>query len=44
VVVTENWAATWRIGGDGGQLGGLRTKGRIPGFRVEQIQVVIGAG
>ena len=42
VVVTEEWSATWSLGGTGGELGGMRTQGRIPGFRVEQIQVVVG--
>jgi hypothetical protein len=44
VVVTEDWTSTWRIGDASGQIGGLRTEGRIPGFRVEQIQAVVGPG
>jgi hypothetical protein len=36
--------AGWRVGGFGGRLGGMRTEGRIPGLRVEQIQVVVGTG
>ncbi len=42
VVVTEEWSSTWSIGQFGGTLGGLRTEGTIPDFRVEQIQVVVG--
>jgi hypothetical protein len=42
VVVTEEWSSTWSIGEFGGTLGGLRTEGTIPGFRVEQLQVVVG--
>ena len=42
VVVTEEWSSTWSIGEFGGTLGGLRTEGTIPNFRVEQIQVVVG--
>ena len=42
VVVTEEWTADWRVAGFGGTLGGMRTEGRIPAFRVEQIQVVVG--
>lgn len=42
VVVTEQWSANWRIGSAGGTLTGQRTMGRIDGFRVEQIQAVVG--
>ena len=42
VVVTQEWSSTWSIGPFGGTLGGLRTEGTIPDFRVEQIQVVVG--
>lgn len=43
VVVTEEWTATWSLGPAGGSLSGQRTIGRIDDFRVEQIQVVVGA-
>jgi len=42
VVVTERWAATWRLGGQGGTLRALQTTGRIDDFPVQQIQAVIG--
>ena len=42
VVVTENWTATWRLGGESGVLRTLRTTGRIDDFPVQQIQAVIG--
>jgi hypothetical protein len=42
VVVTEKWTATWRLGGDNGNLRALQTTGRIDNFPVEQIQAVIG--
>jgi hypothetical protein len=42
IVVTERWTATWRVGGEGGNLRTLQTTGRIAGFPVEQLQAVIG--
>ena len=42
VVVTEEWTANWRVAEFGGTLAGMRTEGRIPNFRVEQIQAVVG--
>jgi hypothetical protein len=44
IKLREDWSATWRIGGANGTLSGLRTDASIDNFRVEQIQVVIGAG
>jgi hypothetical protein len=41
VVVTQVWSATWRLGGDGGTLGGLQTTGTIEDFEVRQIQAVL---
>jgi len=41
VVVTENWTASWRLGGESGVLRTLRTTGRIDDFPVQQIQAVI---
>lgn len=41
VVVTENWTATWSLGGESGVLRRLRTTGTINNFPVEQIQAVI---
>jgi hypothetical protein len=43
VVVTEEWSSTWHIGAAQGELSGLHTEGRIPQFRVEQLQVVVTA-
>jgi hypothetical protein len=40
VVVTERWTATWRLGGEGGALLGLRTEGRIDDFPVQELQAV----
>ena len=37
VQVFENWTASWTLGGQTGQLGGLRTVGEIPGFQVKQL-------
>jgi hypothetical protein len=42
VIVTENWTATWSLGGEAGVLRSLQTTGRIDRFPVEQIQAVIG--
>lgn len=42
IVVTERWTATWRVGGESGDLRTLQTTGRIDDFPVEQIQAVIG--
>ena len=42
IVVTERWTATWRLGGESGNLRTLQTTGRIDDFPVEQIQAVIG--
>ncbi len=44
VVVTEQWSATWRLGGETGTLTGLSTEGRIEDFRVEQVQAVVSMG
>lgn len=41
VVVTERWTATWRVGGESGNLRTLQTIGRIDDFPVEQIQAVV---
>lgn len=41
IVVTENWSATWRLGGETGVLRTLQTTGRIDDFPVEQLQAVI---
>jgi hypothetical protein len=40
VVVTEQWGATWQLAGQGGQLGGLHTEGRISRFPVTEVQAV----
>jgi len=37
VQVFENWTAQWALGGQTGQLGGLRTVGEIPGFQVKEL-------
>jgi len=44
VVVTERWTAVWHFGPNAGTLGELRTRGRIPGFPVRQIQAVVVPG
>ncbi|MFN2608857.1 MAG: hypothetical protein ABR511_13365 [Acidimicrobiales bacterium] len=44
VVVTEQWSATWKLGGAGGTLPGMHTEGRIDNFPVQQIQVVVTPG
>jgi len=44
VVVTEQWSATWRLGGESGTLSGLQTEGRIEDLRVEQVQAVVSTG
>lgn len=41
IVVTENWTATWALGGQSGVLRTLQTRGSIANFPVEQIQAVI---
>jgi hypothetical protein len=41
VVITERWTATWRLGGDSGNLLGAQTSGRIDDFPVQEIQAVI---
>jgi len=37
VQVFEDWSARWTLGGQGGQLGGLRTVGAIRGFQVKEL-------
>ncbi len=44
VVVTEQWSATWQLGGENGTLTGLQTEGRIEDLRVEQVQAVVSTG
>jgi len=44
VVVTEQWSASWRLGGESGTLSGLQTEGRIEDLRVEQVQAVVSTG
>jgi hypothetical protein len=41
VTVTEEWSATWKLGGAGGTLQQLRTVGRIPHLPIVQVQAVI---
>lgn len=41
ITVTQQWHATWRIGGFHGRLGGLHTTGDLPGFVIRQLQAVI---
>lgn len=40
VVVTEQWRATWQLGGSSGNLTALRTEGRIDGLPVHEVQAV----
>ena len=40
VVVTEQWRATWRLGGSSGALTALRTEGRIADLPVHEVQAV----
>lgn len=40
VVVSQRWSAQWRLGGESGRLGGLRTEGRIDNFPAEELQAV----
>jgi hypothetical protein len=42
IVVTEQWTATWSLGGESGVLRTLQTSGTIVDFPVEEIQAVIG--
>jgi len=44
VVLIEDWTATWQLGPYSGNIGGMRTKDRIPGFEVKQIQAVVTPG
>lgn len=41
VVVTQDWVATWSVGGDSGTVTGLQTTGTLAGFPVEEREAVI---
>lgn len=41
VTVTEDWSATWALGGETGTLSGLHTQATITGLRVEELEGVI---
>ncbi len=40
VSVTEDWTATWSLGGQQGTLGALHTRGAIPAFQARQLESV----
>ena len=41
IVVTQDWTATWAVGGEGGNVTGLQTIGVLPAFPVEEREAVI---
>jgi hypothetical protein len=41
IVVTQDWTATWNVGGEGGTVAGLQTSGTLAGFPVQEREAVL---
>lgn len=44
ITVTQEWTATWAVGGASGTLGGMSTTGAIEQFHIGEIEAVLGDG
>jgi hypothetical protein len=40
IVVRQNWTARWRLAGQSGTVGGLRSSGQLEDFEVQEVQAV----